>query len=330
MLLECPPEVLDTSLDQLRTLAVVHATGSAQRAARALGREQSSIQKQVDNLNKAALRLIGEVLVVKQGRGEPHLFTPSGEDMVTLAQAILRSVTDTVHASRRRLGTTVTIGTTEFTVDFLGAVWPDLRIDFERRDIHLKVEHVRTRDLWTKLDAKAVDMVCGSFASERDQPPRLDQEFLEWHRENVALLTNLTVRELPDTPVTAARLAGLPLLAPTAGLLAQFLTRWYGPDYRGLLNVVADIDSLNYGLKLLDTELLHGCLLTTDRVADAAVGGTLPGKNLRKVGLADDYSPALEIVTGIFMRKGERERVAPNHPLNLLWKALAEATPGRR
>jgi hypothetical protein len=170
-------------------------------------------------------------------------------------------------------------------------------------------------------------MVCGSFAAERDRPRRVDHDFIEWHRERVALLTNLSARELPGTPVTADKLARLPLLAPTAGLLAQFLARWYGPDYRGSLNVIADIDSLNYGLNLLNTELLHGCLLTTDRVADAAVVGTLPGHNLRKIDLAEDYDPALEIVTGIFMRSGERSRVAVDHPLNLLWEAFARAVP---
>ncbi|MGH3871432.1 MAG: hypothetical protein ACRDSR_07960 [Pseudonocardiaceae bacterium] len=59
-LLVCPAEMLDVSLDQFRTLAVVHTTGTAQRAARVLGREQSSVQKQLDNLNKAAARLVGE------------------------------------------------------------------------------------------------------------------------------------------------------------------------------------------------------------------------------------------------------------------------------
>ncbi|MCP2261829.1 hypothetical protein LX15_005556 [Streptoalloteichus tenebrarius] len=43
-------------------------------------------------------------------------------------------------------------------------------------------------------------------------PPTLDYDFLEWHRERVALLTNLTARELPDTPVSAERLPDLPLL----------------------------------------------------------------------------------------------------------------------
>lgn len=169
--------------------------------------------------------------------------------------------------------------------------------------------------------------MCGSFAAEPDRPPTLDYDFLEWHRERVALLTNLTARELPSTPVTADRLPKLPLLAPTAGLLAQFLSRWYGPDYRGKLDVIADIDSLNYGLNLLTSDLLHGCLLTTERVADAALEGRLPGQGLRKIDLGDDYQPRLEIVTGIFARKGERDRYADSHPLNLLWNAFADATP---
>lgn len=258
-----PVRVLDVSLDQLRTLAVVHTTGTAQRAARVLGREQSSVQKQLDNLNKAAVRLVGEALVVKQGRGKDFLFTPAGEEVVALATETLRSWTDSLHRS----------------------------------------------------------------ATEPGRPPALDYDFLEWHHERVALLTNLTARELPDTPVTAATLPGLPLLAPTAGLLSQFLSRWYGPGYRGELDVIADIDSLTYGLNLLNAQLLHGCLLTTERVADAALEGRLPGRDLRKIDLADDYEPALEIVTGIFARKGERERYADDHPLNLrtAWSLLGSA-----
>ncbi|MFC0439641.1 LysR family transcriptional regulator [Kutzneria buriramensis] len=328
-LLSCPPGILDISLDQLRTLAVVHTTGSAQQAARALGREQSSVQKQLDSLNKTATRLVGEALVVKQGRGKDFLFTPTGDEVVALARQTLLSWTDGLHRSRRRVGSTVTFGTTEFTVQFLGAVWPALREDFERRGVHLNIEHVRTRDLWRKLDGKKVDLVCGSFAAEPGQAPTLDYDILEWHRERVALLTNLSPRELPDTPVTADRLLNLPLLAPTAGLLAQFLSRWYGPDYRGVLHVIADIDALTYGLGLLTGQLLHGCLLTTERVADAAIEGRLPGQGLRKIDLANDYHPPLEIVTGIFARKGERDRYAADHPLNLLWNAFADATPAR-
>lgn len=328
-LLNCPPELLDITLDQLRTLAVVRATGNAQRAAQALGREQSSVQKQLDHLNRTAVRLVGEALVAKQGRGKDFLFTPSGQDVVDLAITTLQSWSDSVHRTRRRVGSTVIVGTTEFTVAFLGEVWPQLRGEFERRAVQLKIEHLRTRELWAKLDAKQVDLACGSFAAEHDRPPTVAYDFIEWHREGVALLTNLTTRELPDTPITASTLTEVPLLAPTAGLLAQFLIGWYGTGYRGVLNVIADIDSLNYGLNLLNAELLRGCLLTTERVADAVLDGRLPGPALRKIDLGEGYKPRLEIVTGIFARKSERDRYADDHPLNLLWNAFRRTAPTR-
>lgn len=87
--------------------------------------------------------------------------------------------------------------------------------------------------------------------------------------------------------------------------------------------------SVNDGLNLLTSQLLPGCLLTTERVADAALEGRLPGQGLRKIDLAEDYQPRLEIVTGIFARKGERDRYTADHPLNVLWNAFAEATPTR-
>ncbi|WP_218952329.1 LysR family transcriptional regulator [Amycolatopsis anabasis] len=201
-LLAVPPELLDLTLDQFRILVVVHKTGTALLAARALGREQSSVQKQLNNLNDTAQRLIGESLVIKQGRGEPFLFSPSGDEAVALAENTLASWSGGIHRARRRVGTTITVGTTEFTIRFLGENWPAIQQDFEGREVELKISHVRTRDFCAKLDAQQVDLICGSFATERDQLPTLDYDFIEWHREGVALLANLTTRELPDKPVT--------------------------------------------------------------------------------------------------------------------------------
>lgn len=142
-------------------------------------------------------------------------------------------------------------------------------------------------------------------------------------------LRTLAVVHVTGTAQRAARVLGREQSSVQKQLDTLFLGRWYGPDYRGVLTVIADIDSLTYGLNLLTAELLHGCLLTTERVADAALEGRLPGRNLRKIDLADDYEPRLEIVTGIFARKDERERYADNHPLNPLWTAFTEATPTR-
>ncbi|HEV2779231.1 MAG TPA: hypothetical protein VGX25_07500 [Actinophytocola sp.] len=220
------------------------------------------------------------------------------------------------------------IGTTEFTIRFVGEIWPRLRDEFERREVELKIVHVRTRDFWSTLDAQQVDLVCGSFATEAGKLPTLDYDFIEWHREPIALLTNLSTRELPDKPVRADKLPTLPLLAPTAGLLAEFLRRWYGPDYRSRLSIIAEIDALYYGLGLLDSQLLHGCLLTTNAVAQAAIDGRLPGgAGLRMIELGDDYQPPLELVTGVFARRGEREHYSPDHPVNLLWHEFEAHAP---
>jgi len=54
------------------------------------------------------------------------------------------------------------------------------------------------------------------------------------------------------------RLLEIPLLAPSAGLIAEFLRRWYGPDFTTPLPVIAEVDSIYYGLALLRSQLVHG------------------------------------------------------------------------
>jgi len=138
-----------------------------------------------------------------------------------------------------------------------------------------------------------------------------------------SLITNLPVRELPVTSVTQDRLPTIPLLAPSAGLIADFLRRWYGHDFRDQLHIVAEVDSIYYGLALLRSRLVHGALIATGAAAQAAVEGRLPGgPGLRLIPLAPGFSPPLQILAGIFARKGERDLYHPEHPLNLLWDAF--------
>jgi hypothetical protein len=48
---------------------------------------------------------------------------------------------------------------------------------------------------------------------------------------------------------------------PLAGLVAEFLRRWYGPGFQSDLNIVAGVDSIYYGLALLRSRLVHGALI---------------------------------------------------------------------
>lgn len=328
----CPLPLLDVTLDQLRTLLAVHEAGSPLRAAALLGREHSSVRKQLDALNRSFQAICGEAAVIKQGRGQDYLFTPTGEMAIRIAGQMFGGWLSGITDRRRSLGAVVTVATTEFTVDFLAQIWPTLEEEFTRREIELNIVHVRTRDFRTQLEAKNVDLVCGSIPTSPGPDPALDAyDVIEWQREDLALITNLPVRELPVDSVNQDRLPTVPLLAPAAGLIADFLRQWYGPDSRKRLRIVAEIDSIYYGLALLRSRLVHGALIATSAAAQAAIEGRLPGgPGLRLIRLAPDFDPPLQILAGIFARKGERKLYREEHPLNILWNAFDKHVQLRR
>jgi DNA-binding transcriptional LysR family regulator len=324
-LLSCAPPLLDTTLDQLRTLLVVRETGSALRAARLLGREQSSVQKQMDTLNRNYQALCGEVLTVKQGRGKDVLFTPTGEAIVRRAGATLSEWLAEIHSSRRRLGSTLTVGTTEFTLKTVSRAWARLSEEFQRREVEFRVVHVRTKDVWSRLESKSVDLVCGTIVAVPGDETRLrPYDVIELARGRPVLLTNLSEQELPLSVVTSSRLPEIPLVVPSTGLIADFLGHWYGPNFRDRLDIVADIDDISYGLSLLKSGLARGCMIVT-----RSIGGRSRAEGLRVIELRNDLEPDPEIMTGAFVSKEDRVRYEPRHPLNLLWAALREEAAAR-
>lgn len=326
-LLACPPMLMELTFDQLRTLVVVHEADSANSAARILGREQSSVQKQIDTLNRSFQRMCGELLAIRQGRGKPFQFTPTGHVVAEQARAMLTDWQSRVNDARRRIGKTLAIGTTEFTLPFVGKVWQRVCDEFAAREIELNVQHVRTKDSFERLDSREIDLLCGGFASSAgvsDVPG--DYEFLQWQRDGLVLLTNLPRRELPVPAVSVDRLPDVPLIVPSSGgVIADFLRRWYGTDFRNRLTIVATIDDIYYGLALMRSKMAYGCMLTSASIARAAADGRLPGgPNLRFLNLGTDFNPMMELVTGTFARRGERSSFDTSHPLNILWRAFAD------
>jgi DNA-binding transcriptional LysR family regulator len=330
-MLQASPALLDTTMDQLRTLQAVYETRTALRAARALGREQSSVQKQIDTLNRNFTALCGEPLVVKRGRGKDVLFTPTGEALVELARRTLGDWLDHIHECRRKLGNTLTVGTTRFMLDSLARAWGHVADEFQRRDVELKVVHIRTKDIWHKLETSEVDVVCGSVVTGADDRRGLEPfDVIEWRRGGLALLTNLPEARLgPAANVTD--LPGLPLVVPGEGLIGDFLRGWFGTDYRNELDIAAEIDEIQYGMSLLRSGLVNGCMIVTSGLGVVAGRGELrEGNGLRVVELRNDTEPVLQRLVGVFARREERAKYAEDHPLNLLWRAFeAEALAQR-
>ncbi|MEU7482188.1 LysR family transcriptional regulator [Lentzea sp. NPDC042327] len=324
-LLNMPGALLDTTMDQLRTLLTVHETRSALRAARALGREQSSVQKQLDTLNRNFRELCGEPLVVKQGRGRDVLFTPTGESLVEMARETLADWLDGIHECRRKLGTTVTVGTTRYMLDTLAKAWHHVADEFRERDVDLKVVHIRTKDIWTKLETREVDVVCGSVVTRAGAGwERPEFDVIEWRRGGLALLTNLPDAVVGER-VRVPQLRSLPLVVPGAGLIAEFLRGWFGPDYRQSIDIAAEIDEIQYGISLLRSNLVQGAMIVTSGLGVVASNNELrEGGGLRVVELADD---SLERLVGVFARTDELSKHPADHPLNLLWAAFTAEAP---
>ena len=128
------------------------------------------------------------------------------------------------------------------------------------------------------------------------------------------------------------RLPEVPLIVPAAGgVITDFLTRWYGTDFRSRMTIVATIDDIYFGLALMRSKMAYGCILTSASIATAAAEGRLPGgPDLRLVDLGRDFSPMMELVTGTFARRGERAAFSPAHPLNPLWQAFADEVASGR
>jgi hypothetical protein len=286
------------------------------------------VQKQIDTLNRNFAELCGEPLVHKQGRGRNVLFTDTGQALVELAGGTLGGWLDEINERRRRLGGALTVGSTQFTLAYLSKAGEQVADEFRRRGVELKVVHVRTRDLFDKLDTGQVDLVCGSVVTAVAPDPALDAyDLLEWRRSGLALLTNLPERQWPNTTIGISELPTLPLVVPATGLITDFLKGWFGTDYRDRLDIVAEIDAAQYGFELLRSGLVHGYMVVTKGLSEAAVAGRLPAASgLRTVELAPDLQPRLELLVGVFTRRGERASYAADHPLNLLIAALVSTS----
>lgn len=323
-LLTSASALLDTTMDQLRTLIAVRETGTALNAARLLGREQSSVQKQLDTLNRNLGAICGEPLVVKQGRGRDVLFTDTGAALVELARSTLADWSAGVDAACHRLGSALSVGSTRYTLGYLLSAVEPLTVEFERRGIDFKLLHVRTRDIFDKLRSKEVDLVCGSTMTQVGADPELvGFEVMEWRRSGLSVVTSLPASRLPEGSLAVSRLSSVPLITSADGLIPAFLRGWFGSGYQDKLDIAAEIDAVQYGIELLVSDVIGGCMLVTRGIGEAVREGRIPGAaGLRVLHLEDDIGPQREVLVGVFTRDGERASLDAEHPLNLMWHQL--------
>ncbi|NGO69619.1 LysR family transcriptional regulator [Streptomyces sp. SB3404] len=316
-------------MDQLRTLLAVFEEGTALAAARLLGREQSSVQKQLDTLNRNLGEHCGEPLLHKRGRGERVAFSAAGEALARLARDTLGEWRTELDAARLRSGRTLAVGSTRYTLGYLLDAVEQVRDRLLREGVELRMEHVRTSGLLGKLRSGELDLVCGSVLTPAAAGPAGDARFeglevMEWRRSGLGLVTNQPVREPSGQPVRVGALARTPLVVPADGIVPDALRAWFGAGYRRRIRVAAEIDSAHYGFELLGSGVIRGSMLVTQGLAEAVAEGRLPeAAGLRTLRLRQDVGSPQQVLVGAFRRRDAPTAAGPEHPVGLLWDALA-------
>ncbi|NSC25173.1 LysR family transcriptional regulator [Streptomyces albus subsp. chlorinus] len=323
-------------MDQLRTLLAVHEEGTALGAARRLGREQSSIQKQLDTMNRKLGEHCGEPLLRKRGRGERVQFTRTGEHLARLAGGTLDGWREGLDSARRRCGRSLRVGSTRYTLGYLLSAVEEVNDRFRRNGVELTMAHVRSGTLLEKLRSHELDLVCGSVLTSTSagavesggtatHDPRLaGYEVMQWRRGGFCLVTNQQDGDLPlDSRGVGVRSLGrLPLVVSGDGLIPNVLRGWFGPEYRRRMRIAAEIDSAHYGFELLSSGVLRGSMLVTQGIGEAIAEGRMAeAEGLRVLPLVEDMGPRQRVLVGAFRRR-EPENHDPGHPVSLLWAEL--------
>jgi len=315
-----PNAMLSLTLDQLRTLVLIHQTGSPRKAALILGRDQSSVIKQLDSLNEYFEQLCGEPLATKRNRGEDYALTKTCDLVSELSQQMLSSWDEHFENRRQEVGQSLVVAATTFTLGILGQIWDDVWPQIGKR-VELKVIHIRTKDFWAHLLDRRVDLVIGGLIAQRGQPPDTrDSDFLEWSREDICLLTNISQKELPSNTIDLRKFRQYPLILPEAGIVTDAIRKWYGEDYKKYLKLEPPGLDVSWIMQLLQLNIVEGFMVSTETVAN------LVGSKLRRISFGPSFEP-LQIVSGLHGRKGERElyeKLDKRHPIAIFWKVFAE------
>jgi DNA-binding transcriptional LysR family regulator len=162
----------------LRYVAAVARQGSFSAAARECGVSQPTVSNAIADLEAA----LGARLFERTTR--KHAVTPAGERLLPMVQAVLGAVADLEreakaikHPARKllRIGFSQLVGAQRLALLFE----PFAK---ERRDVELIYKECSQSDMETRLDANAVDIVCGTGLGRARNRSRqqLHREALRW------------------------------------------------------------------------------------------------------------------------------------------------------
>ena len=323
-------QLLPITIDQLSTFASVCDKRSPRQAALSIRRDQSSVEKQLQTMERNFEGLIDEKLIRKPDkRGGQTDLTRSGARVRQLATEILLAVSEAARDLRKLQRTyTIRIGLTAFMIPIITGIERQVSKRFELASVSLahELRHVRTDNIQATLrEDKRLDFCLGDLISESGEPAPVseDIDFAEWQREEFVLLSNyklggpaLKLDDLTDRRI--------PLILPTFGVIRRFVD--VSVERPEALNIAQSCNDYHFGFDLLRQSMQDYCMICTPRVANHAK--QVPGwKPLHVYKLNGNKR---ELSVGLFRRKGECDNFVPSHPLRMFWDVFAELVQKRQ
>jgi DNA-binding transcriptional LysR family regulator len=322
--------LLPMTIDQLSTFATVCDKQSPRQAALSIKRDQSSVEKQLQTMERNFEGFIDEKLIRKPDKRGGHTdLTRSGVRVLQLAAEILHAVSEAAR-DLRRLQTiyTIRIGLTAFMIPLITGIERQVSKRFDVAGVHLSHElrDIRTDNIQATLrEDKRFDFCLGDLISKSDEPAPVveDLDFAEWQREEFVLLSNYRLGG-PALKLEDFTDRRIPLILPTFGVIRRFVDT--SVEHPEALNIAQSCNDYHFGFDLLRQSMQNYCMICTPRVANHAK--QVPGsKRLHVYKLSGNKR---ELSVGLFRRKGECDNFAPSHPLRMFWDVFAELAQKRQ
>jgi DNA-binding transcriptional LysR family regulator len=329
-----PVEVLlSTTFDQLRTFSTVCRLANIRTAARALGRDHSSVRKQLDTLEDRFHDVAnGRLLVHATSRGGALHVTDAGRRVQGFADRTLRALEDAwqeLHKSRRdrplRFGVG---GFRTYVGEFLAQTHEPLTREFERRGLAFAREIVPitvSADAPVLVDREDLDFAFATAMCRKGDRPAFDPalDFIEWSRDELVILTNIEVGEGPlDIRQIVER--RIPMVAPHRGVIFDLMVAELAEGERDRLQIAEWCDDALVAIDLLHHQLRHAALFCTRTVACFAKSRD-GSDHLRVVPYDCEWTHSF----GLVARRTDLAAWGADHPARVLWQLVRQLTGAR-
>jgi DNA-binding transcriptional LysR family regulator len=326
--------LLATTFDQLRTFGAVCRTGNVRAAARALGRDHSSVKKQLDTIDERFHQAAhGRLIVHASSRGGAVHVTEAGHRVQAFAESALRALSDMwneLYKARldRPLRFAVS-GFGSYVAEFLADTHPRLIREFERHGVHYGREIVPIGAGTVQralLERDDLDFAFAGAMCRKNATASFDEalEFTEWLRDDLVVLANIDPggAALSSRRILEQR---VPMIAPRQGMIYEVLVADLDAKERSQLNVVEWCDDWLVAINLLQYRLCRAAVLCTRtfaRFAKSRVGSA----HLHIV----PYQCEWDNRFGLLARRTDIEAWSENHPARLLWQFIRRVTSERK